>query len=105
MRKLILFVMLIIASVSVSQAQNYQRQDNTYKTVSGATTSKENRTNFIWETSKGEKYNIYVGPTGSCYIKRTSSKTGKEYKQYLGEEVSKDVCKQLGIEYKPATKK
>ena len=104
MRKLILFMLLIIASVNVAQAQNHQRQGNTYKTVSGATASKETRTNFIWETSKGEQYNIYVGPTGSCYIKRTSSKTGKEYKQYLGEDVSKDVCKSLGIEYKSKNK-
>ena len=104
MRKLFIIAMLIIASVSASYAQNYTKQGNTYKTISGATTSKESKTDFIWESSKGEKYPIYIGPTGSCYIKRTSSKTGKEYKQYLGEEVSKDVCKQLNIEYKPKNK-
>lgn len=105
MRKLFLIAMLIIASVSASYAQNYTKSGNTFKVVSGATSSKETKTDFIWETSKGEKYPIYVGPSGSCYIKRISSKTGKEYKQYLGAEVSADICKQLGIEYKPTTKK
>jgi hypothetical protein len=42
-----------------------------------------------------------MGPSGSCYIKKISKKSGNEYKQYLGEEVSKDICKQLGVEYKP----
>lgn len=104
MRKLFLIAMLIIASVSVSYAQNYTKQGNTFKVVSGATTSKETKTDFIWETSKGEKYPIYVGPSGSCYIKRISSKTGKEYKQYLGTEISSEICKSLGIEYKPKNK-
>lgn len=104
MRKLFIIAMLIIASVSASYAQNYTKSGNTFKVVSGATASKETKTDFIWETSKGEKYPIYVGPSGSCYIKRISSKTGKEYKQYLGTEISADICKQLGIEYKPAKK-
>lgn len=104
MRKLFLIAMLIIASVFASYAQNYTKAGNTFKVVSGATTSKETKTDFIWETSKGEKYPIYVGPSGSCYIKRISSKTGKEYKQYLGAEVSAEVCKSLGIEYKPKNK-
>lgn len=104
MRKFILIVILAITSISASYSQNYTKSGNTFKVVSGATASKETKTDFIWETSKGEKYPIYVGPSGSCYIKRTSSKTGKEYKQYLGAEISSEICKSLGIEYKSKNK-
>ena len=46
-----------------------------------------------------------MSKSGSCYIKKVSKKTGKEYKQYLAAEISADICNQLGIEYKPTTKK
>lgn len=104
MRKLFLIAIFVIASISASYAQNYTKSGNTFKAVSGATASKETKTDFIWETSKGEKYPIYVGSSGSCYIKKVSKKSGNEYKQYLGTEVSAEVCKSLGIEYKPKTK-
>ena len=48
----------------------------------------------------GTKYPIIMGKTGSCYIIRTSKKTGKEYRQYLGEEISRDICTKMGREYK-----
>lgn len=37
----------------------------------------------------------------SAYIIKVSKKTGKEYKQYLGADVSTQICNALGIEYKP----
>ena len=40
-----------------------------------------------------------MGKTGSCYIKKVSKKTGNKYKQYLGEEISRDICKQLNVKY------
>ena len=98
---IILLTVILTVFCSMSYAQNYTKSGNTFKAVSGATASKETKTDFIWEDSKGIKYSIYIGSTGSCYIKRISSKTGKEYKQYLGAEVSAEVCKSLGIEYKP----
>ena len=104
MRKLFLIAMLIIASVTASYAQQtFTKEGNTYKSEKVVTSEK--KTDFLWEDSKKVKYIIYMGPSGSCYIKKFSQKTGKEYKQYLGEEVSKDICKQLGVEYKPTTKK
>lgn len=105
MRKLFLIAMLIIASVSVSYAQNYTKEGKTYKVEKVAKQSTEVETGFTWEDSKGVQYPIYMSKSGSCYIKKVSKKTGNEYKQYLGEEVSKDICKQLNIEYKPTTKK
>ena len=101
MRKLFLIAMLIIASVSASYAQNYTKDGKTYKSEKTIKQSSERETGFTWEDSKGIQYPIYVGPSGSCYIKKISKKSGNEYKQYLGEEISKDICKQLDVEYKP----
>lgn len=105
MRKLFLIAMLIIASVSASYAQSYTKNGKTYKSEKTVKQSSERETGFTWEDSKGIQYPIYMGPSGSCYIKKVSKKSGKEYKQYLGAEISADICKQLGIEYKPTTKK
>ena len=105
MRKLFIIAMLIIASVSASYAQNYTKSDKTYKAEKVEKVSSEKQTEFVWEDSKGIEYPIYMGPTGSCYIKKVSKKSGNEYKQYLGAEISVDICKQLGVEYKPTNKK
>lgn len=57
-------------------------------------------TDFQWEDSKGNQYPILVNPnSGRCFIIKVSGKTGKEYKYYLGEEVSKQVCKEMNITY------
>lgn len=105
MRKLILIAILVIASVSASYAQNYTKSGKTYKAEKVEKASTERETGFTWEDSKGNTYPIYMGKTGSCYIKKISKKTGNEYRQYLGAEVSADICKQLGVEYKPTTNK
>lgn len=104
MRKLLIIAMVFIASVSASYAQSYTKVGKTYKTEKTIKQSSEKETGFTWEDSKGVQYPIYMGSSGSCYIKKVSKKTGKEYKQYLGEEISKDICKQLNVEYKPTKK-
>ena len=101
MRKLLLIAILIIASVNASYAQNYTKDGKTYKSEKTVKQSSERETGFTWEDSKGVQYPIYMGPSGSCYIKKVSKKSGNEYKQYLGAEISADICKQLGAEYKP----
>lgn len=105
MRKLILIAILVIASVSASYAQNYTKSGKTYKSEKVEKASTERETGFIWEDSKGNTYPIFMGKTGSCYIKRISKNTGKEYKQYLGAEISADICKQLGVPYTPKSTK
>lgn len=105
MRKLILIAILVIASVSASYAQNYTKSGKTYKAEKIEKASTERETGFTWEDSKGIQYPIYMGPSGSCYIKKVSKKTGNEYKQYLGAEISADICKQLGVPYTPKSTK
>ena len=62
--------------------------------------SKVTKTKFTWQDSKGNTYPIYISESGSCFVYRISKKTGKEYKQYLGKEISMQICKELGLTYK-----
>lgn len=82
----------------------YEQQGKTFKQVQSERTIKKGAeplaTGFNWEDSKGVKYPIYIsnGGKGSAYIIRTSQKTGKTYKAYLGKEITNDIKKQLKIE-------
>ena len=52
------------------------------------------KTEFVWKDSKGDEFPVYMAHTGSCFIIRTS-KSGKNYRAYLGEEVSEQIRKEL----------
>ena len=51
-------------------------------------------TKYFYLTPDGTKHPIYMSPDGKCFIIRTSSKHGKQYRQYLPE-----VTKQLEKPY------
>ena len=101
MRKIFISLALMCAIVVYANAQNYTKSTDgkTYSAVKKTTVSSERETGFTWKDSKGNTYPIYMGKTGSCYIKKVSKKTGNKYKQYLGEEISRDICKQLNVKY------
>lgn len=104
MKKLIVSIVML-ASVFTAYAgnpSNYTKEGNIFKTEKVQKSSTEEATGFLWEDSKGNQYTIYIGPSGACYVHRISQKTGKQYKYYLGEDISKDICKSLGKEYKPS---
>ena len=52
------------------------------------------KTGFTWKDSKGDEYPVYIAHTGSCFVIKTS-KSGKKYRVYLGEETSEQICKEL----------
>lgn len=58
------------------------------------------QTPYTWKDSKGVEYPIMMSANGSCFVNKVSSKTGKEYKYYLGPEISQEICKEMGVEYK-----
>lgn len=58
------------------------------------------QTPYTWKDSKGVEYPIMMSANGSCFVNKISSKTGKEYKYYLGPEISQEICKEMGVEYK-----
>ena len=85
----------------VSTAQNVIREGHTFKTtITSRSRADTLMTDFKWEDSKGKLYNITVNKkTGRCWVWKKSGKTGKMYKQYMNEYVSKTVCDMLGIPY------
>ena len=103
LRRVFAIVLLIMAVSCVANAQsaNFERQGNTFVSKSSRGFKAEPiKTKFTWKDSKGKEYPVYMSSTGSCFVIRVSSKTGKEYKSYLGPEISEQICKELGVEYK-----
>ena len=90
----------MFAIVSLMGYSQVRVEGNTYKSTTTTRTSKVDTTIYKWEDSKGNQYPICISQSGSCFVWRVSSKTGKQYRQYLGEEISKDICRKLGREYK-----
>lgn len=107
MKKLTIIALAILGMAFAGYAQTkdeYEQKGNTFKKVESEKTIKKGAepmlTPFFYEDSKGEKYPIYLsnGGKGASYILRTSKKTGKVYKCYLGKEVTEKVKKELNIE-------
>lgn len=96
-----LFILLLFLLPFACMAQDVVRNGKNYTKISQCDT-KEIQTEFTY-TIKDVVYPIFISKNGACYIKRISKKSGKEYKQYLGEEISREICKEIGIEYKKKT--
>ena len=100
MKKLFFFIaVLAIANIAMGQAkptkvaeskttQVVKVDSKTFKATSSKKSGGDYKpTGFYYETSKGEKYEIYIhtitrgdnAGQKACYIKRISKKTGKEY--------------------------
>lgn len=90
-----------------SQAQKIIREGNTFSVVSNNSAKSDTlMTGFRWKDSKGLLYPIIVNKSsGACYVWKKSSKTSRMYRQYLKPEVCIEVCKALGITYKPKSVK
>ena len=99
MKKLIILAALFL-TLNIN-AQEIKREGNTFSKANTTQVVEAKKTQFTWKDSKGIEYPIYIGPTGSTYIIKVSKKTGKEYRHYLGADVSTQICNALGIEYKP----
>ena len=56
-------------------------------------------TGFTWRDSKGNEYPVYMARTGSCFVIRTS-KSGENYRSYLGKDVSEQIRKVLSTRKK-----
>lgn len=95
----ILAVMVLMSTICTAQIK---REGNTFTKVTNSRTKVDTIcTNYTWEI-KGVIYPIAISKaSGACYIGRISSKTGKYYRSYLPQEVSAEISKELGIEYKP----
>lgn len=91
---------MLIALFSIaSYSQDIIKEGKTFKVQTTQTIS-EQQTEYTWEDKKGVKYPIFISKKGACYIKKISSKTGKEYKQYLQKEIQETIRKELKIDKK-----
>lgn len=106
MKRIVLTIVLMLASVTAAFAQkaSFTTDGNTYRSVASVTKNvpqKDSATSitpYTYEV-KGVNYPIHIGHTGSCYIVRVSKKSGKQYRQYLGEEISRDICHKMNRQY------
>ena len=106
---IIMAVMFVLAAKPVhgQEVKTFKVEGTTYSSTGGVKSHSKAEpivTNCTWVDSKGVSYPIFMSLTGSCYIIKTSAKTGKEYKSYLKPDVSQDICKKLGKAYTPKNK-
>ena len=100
-RRLLSLMLLVLIIGLEANAQTYTRGGNTFISSTGERVkTKPVKTKFTWKDSKGKEYPVYISNTGSCFVIKVSAKTGKEYRNYLGPEISQQICKELSIEYK-----
>ena len=102
---LLILVSLVLITFGYILLQNYNRivsvqlsdSDSLVIPKTNIKTDKKlefSNTGFTWKDSKGDEYPVYMAYTGSCFIIRTS-KSGDDYRAYLGEEVSEQIRKEL----------
>ena len=107
-RRFLALLLITVCCTLVSNAddnKSFKCENNTYSSTGRPkSNSTAINTGFNWTDSKGNSYPIYISASGSCYIIKVSAKTNKEYKQYLKLDVSQDICKKLGKEYKAKKK-
>lgn len=109
MRKAIITIAVLIAAMSLASAQDHNFTQDGKTFVQGARkgssrASKDQPTAYTWRDSKGNEYPIFLhtyergekaGRT-TCYVFKTSAKTGKEYKYYIpeGESIAAEILGQ-----------
>ena len=98
MKRIIITFAILIASAGLMKAQDHNFTQDGKTFVQGARkgssrASKDQATSYTWRDSKGVEYPIFLhtyergekaGRT-TCYVLKTSAKTGKEYKYYIPE--------------------
>lgn len=105
MRKFIILVVAFVAFAATGSAQSYTIDGKTIIEQKQSKTANEIKTDFTLQ-SGDVTYDVYMNTNSTrCYVYVTSKKTGKPYKKYLTEEVEREICKSLNIEYKPRQKK
>lgn len=91
----VLFLLFGAAFLCSINGQTVVRKGNTFYQQSNSSKIEKDSAVFSgyhYFDAKGVRYPIYMSSKGKCFIWRTSSKTGKRYKQYLPE-VTKQLTK------------
>lgn len=100
-KRLFTLLLLVLTMGLAANAQSYTREGNTFISSTGERSKTEPvKTKFTWRDSKGKEYPVYISPKDSCFVIKGKDKNGKDKRHYLGPEISQQICKELGIEYK-----
>lgn len=100
-RRLLTLLLLVLAIGLAANTQTYTRSGNTFISSKGERGKAEPfKTKFTWKDSKGKEYPVYISSNGSCFVIKGKDKNGKDKRTYLGPEISQQICKELGINYK-----
>jgi hypothetical protein len=102
MKKYIFLAVMLFIGLNNSMAN-----DSTTFVVNGNMYSKIHTTNkqkaepiqtpYVYQIG-GQELPILLSVNGRAYVIRVSQK-GNEYKYYLGEDISRDICEKMGITY------
>ena len=88
----VLMLTIISCVPATAQAQNCVLKGKTFEQVDTQSTKTKDmgtKTAYTYKAKDGKEYPIYLSKNGKAFIWRTSSKTGKQYKQYLPEVTKK----------------
>ncbi len=102
---LLILVSLVLITFGYILLQNYNRifsvqlSDSDSLDIPKTNIKTDKRLEFsntgsTWRDSKGDEYPVYMAYKGSCFVIKTS-KSGEEYRAYLGEEASEQINKEL----------
>ena len=115
MKKLIILLTFIVSVIAgnnllaqnatISSTGEVERNGNTFIASNKSSKINTQQTQYTWKDSKDNEYPIYISASGSCYVIKTSKKTGKEYKSYLPKEVSTEICKELNYKKNESNKR
>lgn len=103
MKKLIIIVAMLLTLGTAAHSESFSMGSvitQVDKKSPSDLTKTAKKTNEKHTTKSGESYDIYLSQNGRAFVVRISKKTGNAYKQYLGEEKSRKICKKMGVEYK-----
>ena len=104
MKKFFIMVALVLGTMTAAVANDstsvkYEVVDNVYKSVKQSKPKAVGTPTPYFQEIKGQNHPILLSSNGRAYVIRISQKTGNEYKYYLGEEISRDICAKMNIEY------
>lgn len=96
----------ILSLIGISlYAQSYKKEGNTFvQQPRKYSRAEPKETPFKYKDAKDNEYVIYITTSGTCFVKKISKNSGKDYRYYLDAEISKEVAKAMNIEYKPKVK-
>lgn len=99
-----LFTLVAVCCILSTKAfgSEVKREGKNFTQTSAIQKSSDIKTEYTY-TIREVSYPVWITKNSRCYILRIS-KNGNEYKQYLPEEVSRQIADELGVEYKEEEK-